>query len=274
MLDAIPFFDTHCHLDFPELSIEIEHFTAQALASGVSHLLIPGVSESRWQIQRDLQAYLSKQIPQCTTYLALGVHPWWQQEFTSDTCFALEQQLKCIDAAPVAVGECGLDFALDWLSEAERSQHKLQQTAVLRMQVELARTYQKPLILHHRKSQTEVLALLKQCRFAEGGILHAFSGSQAQAHAFLDMGFKLGIGGTISFERAQKTRHTVQKLPVEAFVLETDAPAMPLAGFQGQHNHPAMLRHVFYCLCQLRHEAPEDLALQLWRNSMVALQLQ
>ena len=92
------------------------------------------------------------------------------------------------------------------------------------------------MILHHRKSQNELLQVIKQQQFSQGGILHAFSGSFAQGKAFIDMGFKLGIGGTITYDRAEKTRKAVKQFPLDALVLETDSPSMPLNGFQGQIN--------------------------------------
>lgn len=265
-------FDTHCHLDLPELGIDALAVARQALAEGVTDLLVPAISPARWQLQSELKQFLTGQLPQCHVYLAFGVHPWWHQDVTADTWSELEQLLRQDPQAPV--GECGLDFALDWLTESERALERQRQTAVFRSQVELAQLYGKPLIVHHRKSQSELLAVLKQCRFAHGGILHAFSGSQAQAKAFLDLGFKLGIGGTISYPRAEKTRHTVAKLPLDALVLETDAPSMPLFGFQGHINQPAQTRAVFDCLCQLRPEAPEQIAQQLWRTSFSVLKLQ
>lgn len=264
-------FDTHCHLDLPELGINALAVARHALQQGVSHLLVPAISPTRWQLQIELKQFLASQLPQCHVYLAFGVHPWWHHDVTSDTWCELEQLLQQHRQAPV--GECGLDFALDWLAESERAQERQRQTTVFRSQVELAQLYGKPLIVHHRKSQSELLAVLKQCRFTHGGILHAFSGSQAQAKAFLDLGFKLGIGGTISYPRAEKTRHTVAKLPLDALVLETDAPSMPLFGFQGHSNQPAQTKAVFDCLCQLRPEAPEQIAQQLWRTSLSVLKL-
>ena len=118
-----------------------------------------------------------------------------------------------------------------------------------------------------------MLVELKRQQFVDGGILHAFSGSQQQAMAFVDLGFKLGIGGTITYERAEKTRNTVRKLPLECFVLETDAPAMPLAGYQGEVNTPAQLARVFDVFCQLRPEPPELVAAVLWQNSVDVLRL-
>jgi len=253
-------FDTHCHFDLPELAIQQALHWQQAQLAGVAALVIPAVQQSAWQ--NVLQ--LHQQQPHW--YVALGIHPWWAAAHSLDAVVELNKLLIANDTAVVAVGEIGLDYAL-----AENSFDIQQQLFV--EQLALAKQHHKPVILHHRKSQPQLLAELKRQQFNEGGILHAFSGSQQQAMAFVDLGFKLGIGGTITYERASKTRNTVQKLPLNCFVLETDAPAMPLAGFQGEVNTPAQLARVFSALCQLRKESPEVIAQQLWQNSSNVLRL-
>lgn len=261
-------FDTHCHLDLPELAADLPAFLAGAINAGVRRILVPAVEAARWPGLLQLQ----QQTTSLRLELALGIHPWWVQSATEAQLVALANLVKA-ETSVCAVGEIGLDFAL--VKEDEDATHKLHQwqQTLFGAQLALAATAGKPVVLHHRKSQPALLAEIKRQQFSQGGILHAFSGSTAQAHAFLDLGFKLGIGGTISYERAQKTRDTVKKLPLSALVLETDAPAMPLAGFQGQVNTPAQLALVFNQLCALRHESVDVLAQALWQNSLDALQL-
>lgn len=262
-------FDTHCHLDLPELAVDLPAFLEGAINAGVRRILVPAVEAARWPGL----LLLRQQILALKLELALGIHPWWAQSATEAQLVELANLLQT-ETSVCAVGEIGLDFAL--VKEDEDATHKLHQwqQTLFSAQLALAAKAGKPVVLHHRKSQPALLAELKRQQFSQGGILHAFSGSKAQAHAFLDLGFKLGIGGTISYERAQKTRETVKKLPLSALVLETDAPAMPLAGFQGQVNTPAQLELVFHQLCALRAESSDILALALWQNSLTALQLQ
>jgi len=268
-----PLFDTHCHLDLPELAVELPMWLQQAEEAGVQQLLVPAVSPARWPVLHALKTWHQQQAQPLSLHFAYGIHPWWMQEATEHDLDVLEQQLRLEPSSMVAVGECGLDFALDWLDPEHQHMHRQQQLALLEAQVLLARKYHKPLVLHHRKSQSELLQLLKRLQFDQGGILHAFSGSQAQAHAFLDLGFKLGIGGTITYPRASKTRHTVAHLPKESLVLETDAPSMPLFGYQGQANHPAQLRQVLAVLAELRAESMQELAEQCFANSLAVLRL-
>ena len=263
-------FDTHCHLDLPELAADLPAVLAAAVQAGVRRILVPAVEAARWHGLLQLH----QQTSALKLDVALGIHPWWA-ESAAEAQLDLLAKLLQTEANICAVGEIGLDFALAKSGEDETvTQQSYQwQQQLFSRQLALAAQARKPVVLHHRKSQPVLLAELKRQQFSQGGILHAFSGSQAQAHAFLDQGFKLGIGGTISYERAQKTRDTVKKLPLSALVLETDAPAMPLAGFQGQVNTPAQLALVFQHLCSLRPESPAVLAEALWQNSVSALQL-
>lgn len=268
---ALALFDTHCHLDLPELAGNLQRYLSEARAAGVAQILVPATEAARWPLLIELAAMLRQQPEAPKVALALGIHPWWSESWQAGQLELLDM-LLLQQPDVCAVGEIGLDFATDWHDDpAALQQHQLQ---LFRQQLDIASQHQKPVILHHRKSQPALLAALKAARFQQGGILHAFSGSQAQAHAFLDLGFKLGIGGTITYQRALKTRQTVSKLPIDALVLETDAPSIPLSGFQGQPNTPAQLVRVLQALATLRSEPMAELAALLWRNSIAALRLQ
>ena len=258
--DGLKLFDTHCHLDLPELAAAQALHWQQAQQAGVAALVIPAVQQSAWP------NLLTLHLQQPNWLIALGIHPWWAAKHSFDAVVELDKLLTTHSSAIVAVGEIGLDFALDDASFAIQQQ-------LFTAQLALAKQHNKPVILHHRKSQPQLLAELKRQQFTEGGILHAFSGSQQQGMAFVDLGFKLGIGGTITYQRAEKTRNTVKKLPLDSFVLETDAPAMPLAGYQGEVNTPAQLALVFAAFCQLRPEPPAQIAAALWQNSVDVLRL-
>ncbi|WP_261256664.1 TatD family hydrolase [Alishewanella sp. BS5-314] len=253
-------FDTHCHFDLPQLAPQQQQHWQEAQQAGVQALLIPAVSATAWSGLLQLRA------TEPAWQIALGIHPWWAAQHNLQQVTQLADLLEQHRGQVAAIGEIGLDFALD--SDTFELQQQL-----FSAQLTLANRLDLPVILHHRKSQVQLLAELKRQRFAAGGILHAFSGSYAQGMAFIEQGFKLGIGGTITYERAEKTRKAVSKLPLAALVLETDAPAMPLSGFQGQTNTPAQLRRVFESLCNLRPEPPEHLATALWQNSLTVLRL-
>ena len=249
-------FDSHCHLDLPELLPELELHLANANAVGVEGFLVPAVQSSAWLPLLELKRRYG-------FYIALGVHPWWASQTQLDALEGLEDLAALPQVS--AIGEIGLDFALDEQSFAIQRQ-------CFELQLQLADKLKKPVILHHRKSQNELLQIIKQQRFRQGGILHAFSGSFAQGKAFIDMGFKLGIGGTITYDRAEKTRNAVKQFPLDALVLETDSPSMPLHGFQGEINTPAQLPLVLKELAELRGEDPQHIAQMLFNTTVQLFQ--
>ena len=247
-------FDSHCHLDLPELLPELELHLSNAKAVGVEGFLVPAVQSSAWLPLLELKRRYG-------FYIALGVHPWWASQYEFEALSGLEALAALPEVS--AIGEIGLDFALDEQSFALQRQ-------CFEFQLQLAAKLKKPVILHHRKSQNELLQIIKQQQFSQGGILHAFSGSFAQGKAFIDMGFKHGIGGTITYDRAEKTRKAVKQFPLDALMLETDSPSMPLHGFQGEINTPARLPLVLEVLAELRGETQQQIA-QVLLNTTVQL---
>lgn len=249
--------DSHCHFDFAafgaDAGIERAEHWRQAQAVGVQRLVIPGIEAQQWPRLPELCAQHSG------LYYALGLHPWWLEGAASDwpQQLALAFQRAATDARCVAVGEIGLDKNLA-LPLAE------QETALI-IQLKLAIDYQKPVILHSQGTHDRILKWLRLYP-VQGGVLHGFSGSLQQAQAFWQLGIHLGVGGTITYARANKTRNAIAAMPIEALVLETDAPDMPLSGFQGQPNHPSQLPLVLSALAELRQVDEAALALQLEQN--------
>ena len=131
----------------------------------------------------------------------------------------------------------------------------------------LAKRYDLPAILHSRRTHDKLAMLLKKHALPRTGVVHGFAGSLQQAERFVQLGYKIGVGGTITYPRASKTRDVIAQLPLSALLLETDAPDMPLNGFQGQPNRPARAARVFSTLCELRSEPAEEIANTLIDNT-------
>ena len=256
-------FDSHCHWDFNDFDPDRATILDHCRQKGVHALCIPGTTQTRWQSILNLTA--STHSMAC--YCALGLHPYFLDEHHPDHLKALEQQLLQRPEKLVAVGEIGLDFYLDHLD-------KNQQESLFKAQVKLARTYQLPIIIHARKSHDRILKILRELHFQEGGIVHAWSGSEQQANRFIEMGFKLGFGGAITYSRATKLRHLAASLPLASLVLETDAPDMAPAAFKGQRNSPEYLPLILDELCQLRPESADIIARQTTRNTMEVLRIE
>ena len=244
--------DTHVHLDLDEFAADLPEVLRRSQAVGVARWIVPAIRSALWP----RLAALHDEIPDLS--YALGLHPWFLGDESEQALDALALLLRQRPAGLVAVGECGLDGAIDV--------PLARQLPWFERQIQLADECNLPLIVHCRRCYNEVLALLSRYRPRAGGVLHGFSGSRQQAQQFWALGFYLGIGGTISYERAQKTRRAVATLPLEALLLETDSPSMPLAGYQGERNEPARLIEVLQQLAALRQQPVEALTAGLEAN--------
>lgn len=248
------FIDTHCHFDFPPFSGDEAASIAQAAQAGVEKILVVATEAARFERVLTLAAYYD------ALYVALGMHPIFIEQHTEA---GLEQLEQCLISRPkklVAIGEIGLDLY------REDPQFERQQ-AVLDAQLILAKRYDLPVILHSRRTHDKLAMHLKRHNLPRTGVVHGFAGSLQQAQRFIELGYKIGVGGTITYPRASKTRDVMAQLPLTSLLLETDAPDMPLNGFQGQPNRPERVLKVFETLCALRSESATTIAETILNNS-------
>ena len=269
--------DTHCHLDAHEFGPEAGAIRAQAAIKGVAHCVIPAVEVAHFARVRALAHAGGDSY-------CLGIHPLYVPQ-ASDAdlqalASALHQQID--DPRLVAIGEIGLDFFVPAL---QHSAMRDKQEHFYRAQLRLARQHGLPVVLHVRRSADRLLKYLREAAqggYAWSGIAHAFNGSVQQAQAFIDLGFKLGFGGAVTFERALQLRHLAQTLPLDAIVVETDAPDIPphwlytaaaqRADGQAQgRNTPGELPRVGAVIAGLRGISAEALAEATARNACHAL---
>ena len=213
--------DTHCHLDAAEFHADAPAVRARARQAGVGRLVIPGVAVNNFQAVREL-------AHQNGDAYALGIHPLYVAQSVDADLAVLDAELtlRLDDPRLVAVGEIGLDF---FVPELQLSPLREKQEMFYRAQLLLARQHGLPVILHVRRSADRLLKHLRELAPPGGwhGIAHAFNGSAQQAQAFIDLGLKLGFGGAMSFEAARQIRQLAAELPLQALVLETDAPDIP-----------------------------------------------
>ena len=253
--------DTHCHLDAPEFDNDRDAAVHSAVEQGVQIIVVPGVERSNF----DLVCQLSEQYAQCVC--GLGIHPLFVGRAEDGDLNYLETLIReklASNKPPVAVGEIGLDFFIEGY-DRERQEHFFSE------QLKLARTYDLPVILHVRKSVDAVLKHLRRIH-VNGGIAHAFNGSRQQADIFIDMGFKLGFGGAMTYERALKIRELARTVPLESMVLETDAPDIPpeWLGHKGR-NTPDQLSRIAEVLAELRGVDVTQIAETTAENAFNAL---
>lgn len=266
-------FDTHTHFDVSEFDCDREQLAYQANAVGVEKLILIGFLASRFDdlLQTHQALNQLKNAPQ--SYLAPGLHPYYIEQHQPSHLDQLEQLLKNQDC--VAIGEIGLDT---FLKQHKQAQMFAQQKKFFVAQIALAQQFNKPILLHIRKSHADVLSLLKQQKFKQGGIAHAFSGGVEEAKAFVKLGFKIGVTGQITNPQAKKLLSVVQAVGSEHLVLETDCPDMTPLCCQISHQHhtrntPENLIFVLKGLAEVLKVDQVQLADQLWQNSLAALNL-
>lgn len=262
--------DTHCHLDAAEFDGDREAVVARARSQGVDGMVLPAVSTTNLEAVRDL-------AHRHGCVYALGLHPLYVHAEPPDALDTLRAALQRHrgDARLVAVGEIGLDHFVPGLDRAVQERYYV-------AQLQLAREFELPVILHVRRSADALLKHLRRVR-VKGGIAHAFNGSVQQARAFIDLGFKLGFGGAMTFERALQIRTLARELPLQALVLETDAPDIPpqwlyrtaeqRAAGQTSRNEPAELPRIAQVLAELRGLSPQAVAAATSANAREVLGL-
>lgn len=232
--------DSHCHLDFSVFDDHRDELIHACEKAGFSMIVNPAVGVANWdKIEQIVSRYPIVQP-------AYGLHPVFLDLHQEAHLDLLESQL--LSKPCVAVGEIGLDYF-------ESNLCKERQQSLFEAQVALAERVKLPVILHVRKAHDETLSTLKRLGFSQGGIVHAFSGSEQQAKKWIDSGFVLGFGGTMTYDRAKKIRHLAKTLPLCDLVLETDAPDMPPSSIQKGQNSPINLVEIAQTLADIRSQS-------------------
>ncbi len=264
--------DSHCHLDAAEFDADRDVVREAARQAGVGLCVIPAVERVNFATVREL-------AHQHGDVYALGIHPLYVPDAKEDDLDFLESELTRLkdDKRLVAVGEIGLDY---FVPELCTPRMRDKQWHFYIAQLALAKRFDLPVIVHVRRSSDMLLKGLRDRGWARrvGGIAHAFNGSLQQAQSFIDLGFKLGFGGTLTYERSLQIRRLAATLPLESIVLETDAPDIPpqwlyvtaddrMQGKSAQKNTPIELPRIGAVLADVRGVSAALVAQQTTRNA-------
>lgn len=243
--------DSHCHLDDDRFDLDRDKIVERARALGIDRIVIPSTTANRWpKVKRVAESYAGM-------YPAYGLHPMFIEQHQAAHLRELDEWLD--REKPLAVGECGLDFYRSRVDEKWQLQ-------LFCEQLQLAKNYRLPVIVHTRKATDQVIGLLK--KYAPlSGVIHSFSGSLQQALQLIDLGFKLGIAATVGFERAKKLRAVVAKIPAHGLLLESDAPDQPGVDHRGELNEPAYIVEHLSTIAELRKISESELVEILHQNS-------
>nr|WP_321468882.1 TatD family hydrolase [uncultured Desulfobulbus sp.] len=245
--------DTHCHLDVSPVFDRLQQILHQANGVDVNEFVIPGVDRAGWD--RILHLSRSNQ----GIHAAPGLHPMYLSLHRSQDLEELEALAQ--RGHITAIGEIGLDYFVPDLDR--HAQQRL-----FEHQLDIAGKAQLPILVHCRKAHDQVLATVRRKAFAHGGVVHAFSGSFQQANEYIKLGFGIGVGGVITYDRAKKVRKNCIELPHKWLVLETDTPDIIVARHREEPcNLPQYLPDILATLAELRLETQETIAAYTTENA-------
>ncbi len=266
--------DTHTHFDVADFDADRLQLAQLAYQRGVKALVLIGFLAKRFDQMVQVQQQInSANTPHPTALLAPGLHPFYIKQHTNEHLLQLEQLIKT--QSVVAIGEIGLDT---FTIEMKEPTVFARQQEFFSAQLELAKQYNLPVLLHIRRAHAETLALLKKHQFKHGGIAHAFGGGVEEAKAFVKMGFKLGVTGQVTNPNARRLHQSIAEVGKTQLVLETDCPDMTPLCCQKSNEHrtrntPANLPFVLDGLSKVLNVGREKLAETLWQNSLECLHL-
>lgn len=247
-------FDTHAHLNDAAFDIDREEVIKRAKEKFNVHLIV-NVGYNRETIPGCLELAETHDF----IYAAIGWHPHDADRLRDEDLDWLEELTQ--HKKVVALGEMGLDFYRD------HSPRDIQ-ARVFRRQIALAKKVKMPIIIHNREAHSDVLRILKEERAEEvGGVMHCFSGDWETAKECLDLGFYIGLGGPITFKKADDLREVARKIPLDRLVIETDCPYLAPEPKRGKRNEAGYVSFVAEKLAVIRGMSPEQLARQTTENA-------
>lgn len=245
------YIDSHCHLDFPDFNCEREALLLECKNAGLSDFIVPSVAQFNWPRVKKL----------CSTYAschpAFGIHPCFLTDYQAEHLDKLNSYLAF--ESTVALGEIGLDVTAADMNLQKR---------VFQSQCHMALEHDLPVLIHSRKTHDKIHAIVRRFNGQLKGVIHGFSGSYQQAMQLYELGLKIGVGGIITYPRAQKTIKTISLLPLDALILETDSPDMPIYKQDETRNSPLNIPLIAKALSEHRQESEEELVQQVMVNTL------
>ena len=219
--------DTHIHLDDSRYDEDLDEVLNRAREGGVERFIIPGADPKTLPRAVEISEMYDD------VYFAVGIHPYDMESFEDLDFEKFVNHKKC-----VAIGECGLDYYRLEGSDKEKESEKQRQKEVFIAQIELAKKYKKPLIVHIRDASRDSKEILLQNGASEvGGVLHCYNADD-ELLSMADNGFYFGIGGVLTFKNAKKLVNVLPKIPEDKLLIETDGPYLTPTPHRGQRNEP------------------------------------
>ncbi len=239
--------DTHAHIYLPTYSNDISSVLDRAQEAGISHIFMPNIDESTVEpmVRLANEWHTNSNIK---LYCMIGLHPGSIQPLYAKTQLSIIRTYLTATPAKlmVAIGEIGLDGTYEHIPMQL-------QIKILEEQLEWAATMKLPVVLHTRRAIDLTIDVVKTwINKGLKGVFHSFTGDTHQARQILDMGFKIGINGIVTFKKGgQQLRETLKYVPPDGIVIETDSPFLTPHPYRGKRNEPAMITYTFDVLCQI-----------------------
>lgn len=248
-------FDTHAHYDDDRFAPDRGELLSGMNGNGIGRIINVGASFE------GCKNSLTLAQEHDFIYAALGVHPSDIADLTEESCEWIRQHLS--EPKVVAVGEIGLDYYWDKEPEVQARQREW-----FRYQLQLAKESALPVSIHSREAAADTMEIMKEAA-ADGipGVIHCYSYSKEQALEYVDMGYYIGVGGVVTFKNARKLKETVEAIPLERILLETDCPYMAPEPYRGKRNQSSYIRYVAEKIAELKAMSQEEVIAVTEKNA-------
>lgn len=245
--------ETHCHLDYLK-DKPLPELLEEAKEAGVEKIITIAVEPDNF----DKVFELSKAYDQ--VYFSQGIHPHDAKLSTDEALSIIES--RCSETKMVAVGEIGLDYHYD-------NSPREKQREVFKAQLEIAIKNKKPVIIHSRDADEDMIGILSEYapRLEKKGVIHSFTSGKELARKAIDLGFYLGFNGIITFKTADAVREIVELTPIDRILLETDSPFLTPVPFRGRENSPKNLPYILEKVAEIKNVSPTEIENAAKKNS-------
>lgn len=246
--------ETHAHLYLEEFDSDREEVIKKAVDSGITHFFIPSIDSKYHSRMFDLKKKFPKHI-----YLMMGLHPNYVKENYEEELAIVEELL--LKDKFFAIGEIGIDLYRE-------KKYLIQQQKAFEKQILLAKSYELPIVIHCREAFDEIFEIIEGHKGENlTGVFHCFTGDINYAERAIELNFKLGIGGVVTFKNNDLEK-VLQKIPIENIVLETDSPYLAPVPYRGKRNESSYLTNVLLKLSEIYNISQEELAKRTTKNAL------
>lgn len=249
-------FETHAHYDDERFAEDRDTLLASLPERGIGRII--NVGSTLGSTKETLA--IAQNYPY--VYAAVGVHPSEIGDLNEEMFAWLKEQTR--QEKTVAVGEIGLDYYWDKEPEVQKAQRYW-----FKRQMELASEETLPVIIHSRNAAEDTMRLMQEIHAEEiPGVIHCYSYSKEMALEFVKMGYRIGVGGVVTFKNARKLKETVEAVPMEAILLETDCPYMAPEPHRGTRNDSSNIPYVVNTIAQIKGISTDEVEQITWENAM------